>query len=58
MCVVMIEPDIVMYKRGPVELLVLFDRGIEVMSAVEGKAVEADRVDGGDGSHVQEGLER
>jgi len=60
----MIEPDIMVDKRGPLELWVLFDhvecnrvlkdRGIEVMGAGKGKAIQADGNDGGDGSHVQE----
>jgi len=68
MRVVMVEPDIVVDKRGPLELLVLFDceecdqifedHSIEVMGAVKGKAVEADGNDGGGGSHVQEGFGR
>jgi len=65
--VVMIEPDIVVDERGPFELLVSFDRkecdrvledrGIEVMGAVQRKVVGTNGDDGGDGSHVQEGLE-
>jgi len=68
MRVVMIEPDIVVDKWGPFELLVLFDceecnrvfedHSIEIMGAIEGKAIETNRDDGGDGSHVQEGFER
>jgi len=64
--VVMIEPDIVVDKGGLLELLVLFDckecdqvfedHGIQIMDAVKGEAVKADRNDGGDGSHVQEGF--
>jgi len=64
----MIELDIMVDKRGPLELRVLFDRvecdrvfedrGIEVVGAVKGKTVQSDRNDGGDGSHVQEGLKR
>jgi len=55
-------------KRGPLELWVLLDcverdrvledRGIEVVGTVKGKTVQLDRNDGGDGSHVQEGLKR
>ena len=65
-CIVMVELEIVVDKWGPLELQVLLnciehnrvfeDRGIEIMGAVKGKVVEADRNDGGDGSHVQEGL--
>jgi len=64
----MIEPDIMVDKRGPLELWVLFnckegnrvleDCGIEVVGTVKGETVQADGNDGGDGSHVQEGLER
>ena len=64
----MIEPDIVVDKRGPLELRVLFDRvkrnwvfedrGIQIVSTVMGKTVQADGNDGGDGSHVQEGLKQ
>jgi len=60
----MVEPDIMVDKRGPLELWVLLDRierdrvfedhGIKVMGAVKGKTVQMDRDDGGDGSHVQE----
>ena len=60
----MIEPDIVVDKRGPLELLVLFnrkecnwifeDRGIEVVGPIEGKVIQTD----GNGSHVQEGFGR
>jgi len=49
MRVVMIEPDIIVDKRCPFELLILFDReecdrvfkdcGIQIMGAVKGKAV-------------------
>ena len=62
----MVEPDIVVDKRDPLELLVLFDRkesdqvfedrSIEIVGAVKGKTVEVDGNDGGDGSHGQEGL--
>jgi len=68
MRVVMIELDIMVDKRGPLELRVLFDRvecdqifedrSIEVVGAVKGKAVQSDENDNGDGSHVQEGLKR
>jgi len=64
----MIEPDIVVDKRGSLELLVLLDceecnwifkdRGIEIVGAVKRKVVETDGDDSGDGSHVQEGLKR
>jgi len=64
----MIELDIVVDKRGPLELWVLFnhiecdqvleDHGIEVVDTVEGKAVQTNGNDGGDGSHVQEGFGR
>jgi len=64
----MIEPDIVVDKRGPLELRVLFnhigcdwileDRGIEVVDTIEGKVVQTNGNDGGDGSHVQEGFGR
>jgi len=62
----MIEMDIVVDKGGPFELLVLLDRkecdrvfkdrSIKIMGAIKRKAVKADRNDGGDGSHVQEGF--
>ena len=62
----MIEPEIVVDKRGPLELRVLFDRkecdwtfedrGIEIVGAVERKTVQTHGNDGGDGSHVQEGF--
>jgi len=62
----MIELDIIVDKRGPLELLVLLDcekhdrifedHGIKVMGAVKGKVIEVDRDDGGDGSHVQKGF--
>ena len=68
MHVVMIELDIMVDKRGPLELWVLLDRierdrvfedcGIEVVGAGKGKTIQADRNDGGDGSHVQEGFGR
>jgi len=68
MCVVMIEPDIMVDKWGPLEFWVLFDcvecdwvfedRSIEVMGPVKGKAIQSNGNDGGDGSHVQEGLKR
>jgi len=64
----MVEPDIVVDKRGLLELPILFDceerdgiledRGIEIVNAVEGKAVQTDRDDGGNGSHVQEAFGR
>jgi len=62
----MIEPDIMVDKRGPLELQVLFDRkerdqvfedrGIEIVCAVKGKTFQTDGNHGGDGSHVQEGF--
>jgi len=64
----MIELDIVVDKRGALELMVLFDcvecdwafedHGIEVVDAVQRKAIETNRNDGGNGSHVQEGFGR
>ena len=60
----MVEPDITVDKRGPLELLVVFnceerdwifeDRGIKIMGAIKGKVVKVVGNDGGDGSHVQE----
>jgi len=60
----MVEPDIMVDKGGLLVRLVLLDRvesdgvledrGIEVVDAVERKAVQADGDDGRDGSHVQE----
>jgi len=60
----MVEPDIMVDKRGPLELRVLLDReecdrifedrGIKVVDPVDRKTVKANRDDGGDGSHVQE----
>jgi len=62
----MVEPDIVVDKRGSLEFWVLFDciecdwiledRSIEIMESVKGKTIQTDRNDGGDGSHVQEGF--
>ena len=64
MCVVMIELDIMVDKRGPFELRVLFDRvecdwvledhGIEIVDTVKGETIQTDGNDDGDGSHVQE----
>jgi len=66
MHVVMVELDIMVNKRGPLEFRVLFncvehnrvfeDRNIEVVETVKGKTVQMDGDVNGDGHHVQEGL--
>ena len=69
MRVVMIEPDIMVDKRGRPELQVLFDSeecdrvledcGIEVVGSVQRKTVKTDGdMCGDDGSHVQEAFGR
>jgi len=61
----MIEPDIMVDKRGPLVFLVLFDckecdrvledRGIEVVGPIQRETIKTDRDESGDGgSHVQE----
>jgi len=67
MCVVMIEPDIVVDKRGPLVFWVLFnriehnwvlkDRGIEVVGPVQREAIKTNwDDDGNDEGLVQEGF--
>ena len=69
MHVVMVEPDIMVDKRGLFILRVLFDCeecdqvledcGIEVMGPVQREAIKMDGDDGGNGgSHVQEAFGR
>jgi len=64
----MIEPDIMVDKRGSLELWILFDRvecnqvfkdcGIEIVETIKRKMVQMDGDINGDGRHVQEGLGR
>jgi len=64
--VIMVEPDIIVDKWGCLELQVVFNReecdqtfescSIKVMDTLEREAVQIDRDNGGDGSHVQEGF--
>jgi len=65
----MIEPDIMVDKRGPLVFRVLFDReecdrvledrGIEIVGPAQREAVKMDGDDGGNGgSHVQEAFGR
>jgi len=63
----MIEPDIMVDKRGPLVFLVLFDReecdrvledrGIEIMDSVQRETMDRDD-SGNGGSHVQEAFGR
>jgi len=64
----MIEPDIVVDKRGPLEFQGLLNRikcdwvfkdhGIEIVKTIEEKTVQMDGDVNRDGRHVQEGLGR
>ena len=65
----MIEPDIMVDKRGPLILRVLFDReecdqvlkdrGIEVVGPIQREMIKTNGDDSGDGgSHVQEVFRR
>ena len=64
----MVELDIMVDKRGPLEFWVLFDhvecnwvfkdRSIEVGETIKGKTVQTNGNVNGDGCHVQEGLGR
>jgi len=66
MHVVMVELDIMVDKRGPLEFRVLFDRvehnrvfknrSMEVVETIKGKTVQTDGDVNGDGRHVQDGL--